>query len=114
MKATLRVVMIGGTGATGVPTVRGLLACPQLERLTLVCRKPRTDGTFPADARLEQLPVDFAAPLDASIFAGRNANCIISCFGTTKADTASQVRGVASLATPPPLASRVPGRVSAA
>lgn len=75
-----RVLMVGASGATGIPTVNELLKSSNLDKLTLLSRRKQERIT---DSRVEQVVVDFDKLSEVKLES--NYDVIISTMGTTRA-----------------------------
>lgn len=74
------VLLVGGSGAVGEPTVQHLLKNDRLEKLTLVARKKQEGIT---DPRVDHVVVNFDKLSDVNLSTTYDA--IVSTMGTTRA-----------------------------
>lgn len=82
MKAkTVRLLLVGATGAVGQEVLKQALADERINAICAVTRRPLDAEKFPADPKLENIIVDFSALPHRPVWCGVNA--VICTLGTT-------------------------------
>ena len=82
MKAkTLRLLLVGATGAVGQEVLKQALAEERISAICAVTRRPLDAEKFPANPKLENIIVDFSALPHRPVWCGVNA--VICTLGTT-------------------------------
>lgn len=82
MKAkTLRLLLVGATGAVGQEVLKQALADERISAICAVTRRPLDAEKFPANPKLENIIVDFSALPNRPVWCGVNA--VICTLGTT-------------------------------
>ena len=82
MKAkTLRLLLVGATGAVGQEVLKQALADERISAICAVTRRPLDAEKFPANPKLENIIVDFSTLPNRPVWCGVNA--VICTLGTT-------------------------------